>query len=301
MNHPHDPRISVSYENHKAIVSFRCPVEPLSISDLVETLRNLINTFYYTRIELHIHSPGGSVSSLKYYVTAMLSWQDKGVKFTTRALSDVASASAVMLSLGDDRTASLQSELLYHHARLLHAPTPLTADHAARIGRDLDRTDNYLISLLAHRALRIDPESWEARWRDNLPTTSPDAAELSPSAHHLSSNSAFATEASQAFRESVRDAKDWRTTFWDPENDKSTRLAFLEEVYRTVFRVDLPIPPLLARRIGHHRPSHRRLPPSAADPERTLTSRRDSRIDGPPLALHFADGHITRAELTRHS
>ncbi len=269
------------------------------MSDLVETLRSLIDTLHYTHVELHILSPGGLVSSLEYYVTAMLSWQDRGVKFTTRALTNVASASAVMLSLGDDRTASLQSELLYHHARL-NSPIPLTADKAAEIRDSLDQIDKHFVSLLARRALSIDRESWKARWRQDHPATSPDASELSTSTHHRYSSTAFAEQASRFFPKNLTDTTRWQTMFWDPEDDhkSTTRLKFLEEVYDSVFKVDRPIPPVLARRIGlidHLHDFGRQEPPETSAQPRDAHA-----LMVPEWRSIFPEGYIRRADLTRH-
>ena len=305
MNPAQHPGVAVSHQNHRATVSFRSEVDAQSISALVETLRELIDILQYTRIDIHILSRGGRVSALKYYINAMLFWRDrrKEVKFTTRALADVASASAVMLSLGNERTASLQSRLLYHHARLDPAPTPLTAEGAAEIRKELDRYDNEIVSLLARRALEIGSKedntpSWKDRWSHSPPTTTYTASGLSSSLPVLSPDSAFSSKTPKAFRRKVPNDTQWRI-MWDSGKDKSERLEFIEKVYRDVFKVDRPIPPGLARRIGlidHVLDEFDHQKPIPKDPTRP----EDLGLTVPHWDTIFPDGHIERDDLTRH-
>ena len=238
---PHTP-ISVSHGTHVAIVTFNCEVTPQSIAKLTEAIDHLIETYKYARIELRLLSPGGSVSSLAYYLSALERWQQDAVKIDTRALTDVASASAIMLSLGEYRTASKESSLLYHFARapVLHN---VTKKRAQELGRYLHDVDEDIVQRLVKRALKIIPprkgaggpsqkkerkvSSWEERWsQPALPQEWED------------------------FKVVPLCEKKWKDRFWGLKTERKKQEIFLQEVYHNVFDIDRRIPTELALRIG---------------------------------------------------
>ena len=219
---------NVIFTPRRAIILFDSPVTDSSIATLVERIHAVSQELYYRDVELQILSPGGAASSLRYYVAALEAFEGNLV-ITTRALTAVSSASAIMLSLGDHRRASTASQLLYHNARLPN-PQSVTARDAQKIHADLEGTDKYFIGLLVRRALRIPESDWAQRW--NTPSNDSESEE------------------SAAFGIPERDRWIAILCSSDPRTKPQDKLTFLTETYALVFGVGQPISARLARKIG---------------------------------------------------
>ena len=163
--------------------------------------------------------------SLNYYLAALEGWADS-VRINTCALTAVASASAIILSLGNVRRASAASQLRYHGARVPKA-AGITALAASRMREDLEDVDNRLLRLLAARASNISASDWVERWQSDLDED----------------------EGAEAGVFGIPEKAHWMKRLGG-NGSESDKLDLLLGVYRVVFMVDQPISARLARRIG---------------------------------------------------
>lgn len=153
-NNSMSARLPVRYEQHRGVVRYCGPVEASRIFGLCDEIDSLINEYYYSQIGLEIDSMGGEVKSLLYYCEKLKGWRKRGVSIETMALTQCASAAALMLSLGDigKRRSMPKAFLLYHNARVVASgQQPLTSDRLEKLRSDLDQTDaDMLVALLRH-------------------------------------------------------------------------------------------------------------------------------------------------------
>ena len=210
---------------HKATIWFDSEVNDHSIAALVDDIQAVSQELFYREIDLQILSPGGSVLSLNYYLAALEGWADS-VRIHTCALTAVASASAIILSLGNVRRASAASQLLYHGARVPGAAA-ITARAASRMREDLEAIDNRLLRLLAARAFNISTSDWVERWQSDFNED----------------------EGAEAGVFGIPEKAHWMKRLGG-NGSESDKLDFLLGVYRGVFMVDRPISARLTRRIG---------------------------------------------------
>ena len=279
----------ITHEAHKAIVLFDSEVTPQSIATLVENLRHLIHGLQYTTIDLRLLSPGGDAASLRYYIRAIQSWEDQ-VTITTRALTSVSSASAIMLSLGHDRTASVASQLLYHHTRYYPVGTAITSAAAKHMLDTLERYDSELLTLLATRALRIpvrrrddpaDIDGWRERWSTEL----------------------HDSDLAGGFGDAVRSQQAWREMMCvrNSKHNRESKMAFLIQAYDDAFRLDRPMPAPLAKRLGLiDRLLEDRSANEEESPKEKANTRRAGLTVGEWGTIFPTDGFVSRSNLTRH-
>ena len=124
-------------------------IEEEMMLQLVASMQQLHDEYFYTRIRLEINSPGGEARALDYCVEAMDSLRARGVRFTTRALMSAGSAAANLVALGDVREASRSASFLFHQAR---ASTESVTAHAARqILTAVDNIDECYLTRLVRR------------------------------------------------------------------------------------------------------------------------------------------------------
>ena len=83
---------------------------------------------------------------------ALVRWRTRGVEVRTRVVASAESAAAVLVSLGDERTAAPGAKLLYHLSRVPEAGA-ITARASAELHGELSRTDAHIVSRLVERAL----------------------------------------------------------------------------------------------------------------------------------------------------
>ena len=140
--------------NSRPLVHFSEPLTSESCISLVDRIRRLRDDFFYSEVQLRLSSPGGEVTALEYYETAIRGLRKEGFTIDTHAVTRVSSAAAVMLSLGDERTAHPKAALLYHTGRVAGVDGALTARGAASIADALGSVDSEVIGLLAERAAR---------------------------------------------------------------------------------------------------------------------------------------------------
>ena len=153
--------VSVVLKNNVAIVLLKEDISDTSMVDCIAKIDELVDEYYYDKVELRILSPGGQVSSMNYFLNHMEEWERKNVSLNTRALATSASAAAVILSLGHERRAQPGANLLYHNARqVLNTAQAITALEAKRLAADLGRPDKRIVDLLAKRARKVVREDW---------------------------------------------------------------------------------------------------------------------------------------------
>ncbi len=146
---------SVDYEllHDHAVIRFSGELTWESATELANLIDTLTMRYFYKRIELVIHSPGGLAAALEHLARAIAGWRERGVHLRTRVFASAASAAAVLLSMGDERIAEPEARLLYHLSRVLD-PGAVTAHASAQIHDELTRIDARIIRRLVERALR---------------------------------------------------------------------------------------------------------------------------------------------------
>lgn len=122
-------------------------------AELVASVETLCALYFYDTVEIVIvAASGGDIGALRHLNDALTRWRATGVHIRTRVVTSAASASALMLSLGDERIAEPGATLLYHAVRIPEV-TQLTAHGCAALGIHLERIDQLWIAQLVERAL----------------------------------------------------------------------------------------------------------------------------------------------------
>ncbi len=140
------------FEKNKAVVTLTGEVNFQSISELVTAIDLAITYYFFDRIKIEINSPGGELKALQIFIAKLKDWRSRGVVIETHAMSNVASAAAVMLSLGNVgyRTAMVDAEVLYHNVRVM-GQMVITSEKAKQLNDDLTKIDQKILnSLMEH-------------------------------------------------------------------------------------------------------------------------------------------------------
>ena len=264
--------------NARPIIHFSGPLEDENCIELVDRIRVLRDDLFFSEVQLRIASPGGQLSALKYVAESVHELQAGGMKIATHAITKVGSAAAVMLSLGDVRTAHRKSLLLYHTGRVPGVDGTLTARSAKFLATALHTADDEIIALLADRAaLAPAPDA----------DTPVELFALGdwPVIGRLSLGNARNPKTTlRRFRKRVADA------FKDP----STRL---RKLYSDFCAQDSPVSPYLALELG--------LIDGVGDGNPTTQERSAVKDEGglvvPEWESLYSGGWVPRAALTRHT
>ena len=150
--------ISFMHARDHAVVAFVGKLDWDGAHELVNAIQTVVDTYFYSKVELLISSPGGDTRAFAYYLSAFQDWQRRGVQFRTRVISTVASAAALMVSLGDVRVAEPGARFIYHTARATGA-NDLTATETNALHAALRELDEGMIGLLACRALNAPSDA----------------------------------------------------------------------------------------------------------------------------------------------
>ena len=212
-----------------AVVEFDAEVAPSQVNDLVETVDLLVDFYHYRDVLLLIDSPGGLAPALDYYLDAARRWRARGVRLRTRAVVSARSAGALMLSLGDERSAEPGAALHYHCVRAT-VPGALTAEAGSALVAELRRHDRAMVARLAERAMRDPPRG------DRSGAEPGDLPVLRHLAEGTDSRGVrtLARTVGRAVARALR------------RGDR----AALERLYRRLLDLDLPVSPALARTLG---------------------------------------------------
>ena len=264
------------HETDHAVVAFHGPIAWPGAMELVASVDALVERYSYRRVELVVTSPGGLVAALEYIARALERWRDRGVAVDTRVVAEAASAAAVLVALGDARTAEPGAKLLFHLTRVLDAPE-VTATVSSRIHGELTRADRGVVDRLVARALRTAGAPPHAAGPGDRPVLERLAGEV-PGPRRARSVAALARRVGRAVDAAVAG------------RDRTA----LARIYRALADTDQPISAPLARTL--------RLVDHAGAPEAPPAP-----PPGPPgltvpewAALHPPDGTVPRALLTRH-
>jgi len=140
--------VTVRYDHDKAIIRLNDDIDSHSIFSLCDEVELAASYYHYSFVDIHINSQGGSVPALEYFLTQMRRWRrQQNLTIGTLAISQVASAAAVILSLGDIgyRRAYPSAEVLYHNARVSTEATHLTRSALQAMSRQLLELDDRML------------------------------------------------------------------------------------------------------------------------------------------------------------
>ena len=76
--------ISFVHARDHAAVLFVGELDWEAAHELVSTIETVVDTYFYTQVELIIVSQGGNVRAFDHYLGAFRAWQRDGVHFRTR-------------------------------------------------------------------------------------------------------------------------------------------------------------------------------------------------------------------------
>ena len=263
----------------RPIVNFSGELESENCIALIDRIRSLRNDLFYSEVLLRISSPGGDFAALQYFVESIRDLQTGGLTITTHAVTFAGSAAAVMLSLGDVRTAHRNSVLLYHTGRIPGVDGHLTAQGAVTIANALSSVNEATVALLVARALR-----------GLAPAADTSADQFSPGDWHvirrLGGGSARRAEtALKLFRRRVAKA------FEDPQKR-------LGSLYSEFCALETSVSPHVALELG--------LIDAIGDGslvtrQRDTATPEDGGLSVPEWASLYPGGRVPRAALTRHT
>lgn len=134
---------------------------------------NLLHDYYQFRtISLEIDSPGGEADALHHIVESLAKWRKgEGRILRTRGLVEIASAAAMLLSLGTvgHRSAFPYSRLLYHSARTMFPSNSLQTYSSLRVhGKRLDDWDQKFLDMMAEHTSQIEGRVGNRAYRTKL-------------------------------------------------------------------------------------------------------------------------------------
>ena len=154
-----DLRVDLSRD--VAIVYLDSQIDDSLIINCIAAIDELVDKYDYRRVELRIVSPGGAASSMDYFLEEIGKWERK-TTFVTRALTNAASAAAIILSLGNERRAEKRSKLLYHNTRIpINKDSQLTAREAETLAKGMHPKNEVMVERLATRACEISRDDWK--------------------------------------------------------------------------------------------------------------------------------------------
>ena len=273
--------IACRHETDRAVVEFYGPITWPAVMELVATVDALVERYSYRRVELVLTSPGGLIVALEHVLRALGRWRARGIAVDTRVVAEAASAAAVLVALGDARTAEPGAKMLLHLSRVLDTPE-LTAHLSTHIHGELSRVDRELVDRLVDRALRsacAPPHAAEPRDRPVLERLASEATPTRRARHRRRSVRGLANTVGRAVDDAV-----------DRGDEKA-----LTRIYRALAGTEHPISAPLARTL--------RLVDHVGAPEAPVVQ-----PPGPPgltvpewAPLYPPDGAVPRALLTRHT
>ncbi len=261
--------------NARPVVDFAEPLTSQSCINLVDRIRRLRDDYFYSEVQLRLSSPGGEVVGLEYYLEAVSELREGGFRIDTHGVARVSSGGALMLSMGDERTAHPKCLLNFHAGRLPDGVDgALTAAGAASIADSLNSVDHKLIALLAERAARSPCPAGDTP-RERFSAI--DWRVISK----FSGNARRPDTALRRFRKRVADA-------FDGGQEK------LGDQYAALFSLDAPISAHLALEFG--------LLDAVSDGKREAAAQPDDPgLTIPQWEPLYPKGQVPRSALTRHT
>jgi len=123
-----------------------------SIVKLCSEIDSAVCYYNYRHIKIEICSPGGELLALQHYLSRLAEWRALGVIVETVAIMSVASAAAIIHSLGDVgyRSAYPVAKLLYHNGRS-KPPFSCTKEDFELFASELKCIDSHMqVQLIRH-------------------------------------------------------------------------------------------------------------------------------------------------------
>ena len=226
----------IRYLNDRGAVRLTGAITQDAATRLIEAMEHLRADCFYERITIEITSPGGEVAAYERLLECIDALRGAGVRIDTAASGLTGSAAAFLLSTGDTRRASPGCHLRYHLCRV-DGQADLTAAAAGDAAAALGDLDARIVARLARRGVEaakrrsefaapgdFEARDWDAIFRFLL--------------IHLKGNTAGVTENGELLRHLRKAIDDHRD---DPPS--------LAKLYETLFGVDRPISPVLAREL----------------------------------------------------
>lgn len=171
-------RVIRRYKSDMMFIRLQGPIENESVFQLCDEINLAVDYYHYRKIEIELDSPGGSVDSLEYYLGHLARWRKNRIAVSTLAMTKVASAAAIILSMGDigKRRAYPSSQILYHDSRIFGSgEIGWTKAQLETQRAQLEETDNRLMThLIQHVYAKVKEEKI-----DRMKAVRPDVAEYS--------------------------------------------------------------------------------------------------------------------------
>ena len=227
----------IEYPKDRAVVSLTGAVTTDSVTQVIGALRHARNQCFYDRIELAISSPGGDIHAYERLLECLDDLRTDDVRILAAASGRTASAAAFLLSSGDERRASANCRLTYH-CSWTETPGKVTATTAGSAAAALDEIDRRIVFRLATRGAEaaVNRCGQRAPAKDFRPE---DWAVVREILVVLSKRGADEFVDNEIALVRLREILDGCR----PD------IQALETVYRTLFMLDRPISPVLAREL----------------------------------------------------
>ena len=158
------------HEHDHGVITFSGELSLAEARAIVGAGDTLVDSYFYTEVELDISSSGGELTALDHYLEATQRWQARGVRLRTYVADSAQSAAALMLALGDLRIAEPGARLLLHSVSFV-VQGQVNASRSAELHHDLNGLDARYITRLVQRVMRDGPSAAvpaEAEMSDRL-------------------------------------------------------------------------------------------------------------------------------------
>ena len=144
--------VNFAHAHDHAVVNLNGHLDWDAAFAVVDTIDTMVETYFYTAIELVVSSPGGNTQALHYCLARLDQLANDQVRLRTRVLSFAGSAAAVLVSAGDERIVETGAMLAWHGAQI-RSEHEADARATAALASALSAADDRLIDRLVSRAL----------------------------------------------------------------------------------------------------------------------------------------------------
>jgi len=140
------------WSESRGIVRLTGPLDTATAFALVDAIQDSRNYYHYETLELHVADcPGGTHEALQYVLDHRGLWMDGTFTLRTIALTQVASAGALLVSMGTrgQRLAMPGARLLWHGVRFIATSSlPITVPMLHDLGSSLRLSEQSVLDLL---------------------------------------------------------------------------------------------------------------------------------------------------------
>lgn len=169
-----------SHHTHHVEVHFGGNITWDSTVELVQTLRTVVESYFYRDVELVIVSSGGGLlAATDHYLRSVERWRAEGVRVRTRVLDSAASAAVLLVQCADERVCEPGAALTLH-APAIELDGSVSERESARLHGALTRLSGDMVGRLVDRVLATngpvapgaepgDRETLESLWAELAP------------------------------------------------------------------------------------------------------------------------------------